>query len=124
MYRVNFLSLQYTKVQKHFDRTQTQISRSSTDSEVEDKSATGWAMADREQRLESPLDTIPATLQQAREILRLARVVKAEAEETKREAQRELELARREKQDAEILKKNAAEILRMAKERLHAAPKH
>ena len=64
-------------------------------------------------------DTVSANLHQAREILRLARVMKKEAEDMRREAQQELELARRERHDAEILKKNATEILRMAKEKLH-----
>ena len=67
------------------------------------------------------LPNIPDNLQKAREILRLAKVVKAEAEEMRREAERELELARRERHDAELLKKNAAEILRIAKDRLKGA---
>ena len=66
----------------------------------------------------SSLDTIPSTLQQAREILRLAQIVKKEVEDMRQEVQRELEMARRERHDAELLKKNAAEILRMAKEKL------
>ena len=68
-----------------------------------------------------PLPPFLATLKQAREILRLAKAVKTEAEEMKGEVQRELELARRERHDAELLKKNAGEILKMAKERLHSA---
>ena len=58
---------------------------------------------------------VPGTLQQAREILRLARAMRAEAEQMKEEAYRELELARRERHDASLLKKNAAEILKIAK---------
>lgn len=117
---------QYTKVKKHSERTQTQVSRSSIESEMEDKVAMDWVMVESNGSEEPPpssLDSIPATLKQAREILRLARVVKADAEQMKQEARRELELARREKLDAELLKQNAAEILRMAKERLHAASK-
>ena len=94
------------------------ISQLSSESEVDEKSE--WVMVGKNAE-ESSLDTVPATLKQAREVLRLAKVVKAEAEQTKREAYRELDLARRERQDAEILKRNAAEILRMAKERLHVA---
>lgn len=63
-------------------------------------------------------DTVPSTLHQSREILRLAQVMKQEVEEMRREVQRELEMARRERQDAELLKRNAIEILRMAKEKL------
>lgn len=59
--------------------------------------------------------SVSGTLQQAKEILRLAQAMKAEAEQMKEEAYRELELARREKHDAFLLKKNAAEILRIAK---------
>ena len=66
-------------------------------------------------------ESVPSCLQQAREILRLARVVKAEVEEMKREVQGELELARKERCDAELLKRNAAEILRMSKEKLKIA---
>ena len=66
----------------------------------------------------SRCDSVPNALRQAMEILRLAKAVKAEAEEMKSEALRELELARSDKRDAEILKTNAAEILKMAKERL------
>ena len=69
----------------------------------------------------SPLDSthnVPGTLRQVKEILRMAQLVKAEADEMREEAKRELELARREKHDAELLKKNAAQILKMAKERL------
>ena len=65
---------------------------------------------------------VPSTLHQAREILRLAQVMKKEIEDMRREVQRELELARRERQDAEIIKKNATEILRMAKEKLSQKP--
>lgn len=73
--------------------------------------------------VEEPLETsqqstIPETLKQAKEVLRLARVVKAEAEQMREEARKELSVARRDRHDAMVLKKNAAEILRMAKERL------
>ena len=73
--------------------------------------------------LQKPEDyaTVPEALQKAREILRLARIVKAEADEARKEVERELELARRDRLDAEILKKNAAEILKMAKDRLKAS---
>ncbi len=64
--------------------------------------------------------SVPGTLQQAKEILRLARATKAEAEQIKEEAYRELELARRERHDASLLKKNAAEILKIAKCKLPA----
>ena len=53
-----------------------------------------------------------------KEILRLAKMIKAEAEEMREEAELELALARRERHDSELLKKNATEILRMAKEKL------
>ena len=62
--------------------------------------------------------TVPETLRQAKEVLRLARVVKAEAEQMREEARKELSIAKKDRHDAMILKKNAAEILRMAKERL------
>lgn len=67
-----------------------------------------------------PSDTcsLSGSLQQAKEILRLARTMKAEAEQMKEEAYRELELARRERHDASLLKKNAAEILKIAKRKL------
>lgn len=67
-------------------------------------------------------DDVPSTLQQSREILRLAQIMKREVEEMRREVQKELEMARRERQDAELLKKNATEILRMAKEKLNRKP--
>ena len=66
-------------------------------------------------------ETVPDCLQQAKEILRLARIVKAEVEEMKKEVQNELELAKKERCDAELLKRNAAEILRMSKEKLKTA---
>ena len=75
------------------------------------------------QGAQTSLDVIPSTLKQAREILRLARVVKAEAEQIKKEAQRELDLARAERRDAELLKRNASGILKMAKEKLQSASK-
>lgn len=62
--------------------------------------------------------SIPDGLQKVREILRLAKAIKAEAEQLREEAEMELGMARRERHDAEILKKNATEILRMAKEKL------
>ena len=64
-------------------------------------------------------DNVPSTLNQSREILRLAQVMKQEVEEMRREVQQELDMARRERQNAELLKINAIEILRMAKEKLH-----
>jgi len=66
-------------------------------------------------------ESVSGTLQQAKEILRLAHLVKTEADEDREIARRELELARREKHDAELLKKNAAQILKMAKERLNGS---
>ena len=63
-------------------------------------------------------NTTAETLKQVREILRLARIAKMEAEDMKKEAARELELARRDRHDAGLLKKNAAEILKIAKEKL------
>ena len=62
--------------------------------------------------------TVPETLRQAKEVLRLAQVVKAEAEQMREEARRELNIAKKDRHEALLLKKNAAEILRMAKERL------
>ena len=62
--------------------------------------------------------TVPETLRQAKEVLRLARVVKAEAEQMREEARKELSIAKKDRHEAMLLKKNAAEILRMAKERL------
>ena len=64
------------------------------------------------------IETVPDCLRQAREVLRLAKAVKAETEEMRQEVLGELELARSERRDAELLKRNAAEILRMAKDRL------
>ena len=66
---------------------------------------------------------VPETLQQAKEILRLAKVVKAEAEQMREEARKELTLAKKDRRDAMLMKKNAAEILRMAKERLGSSTK-
>ena len=63
-------------------------------------------------------EEVSLALKQAKEVLRLAQAVRAEAEEMRKEAQRELELAKRDRYDAEILKKNATEILKMAKEKL------
>lgn len=63
-------------------------------------------------------ETVGKALQQAKEILRLAKVAKAEADQIKKESTRELELAKRERHDASLMKKNAAEILRIAKVKL------
>lgn len=65
--------------------------------------------------------SVSEALKQAKEVLRLAKVVKAEAEEMREEARKELSLVKKDRRDAMILKKNAAEILRMAKERLASA---
>lgn len=79
---------------------------------------TGW-LANQAAVMEGQLpDSTSVTLQQAREILRLARIAKMEAEEMKREAERELQLAKRDRHDAGLLKKNATEILKIAKEKL------
>ena len=64
--------------------------------------------------------TVPETLRQAKEVLRLAQVVKAEAEQMRQEARKELSIAKKDRHEAMLLKKNAAEILRMAKERLNS----
>lgn len=63
-------------------------------------------------------DTPSLNLEQAREVLRLARIARKEAEEMRRRARQELELAERERKDGELIKRNALEILRMAKEKL------
>jgi len=63
-------------------------------------------------------DTTSLNLEQAKEVLRLARIARTEAEEMRRKARQELELAERERKDAELIKRNALEILRMAKEKL------
>ena len=65
------------------------------------------------------VDSIPTALQQAREILRLAQILKKEVEDMRQEVRHELALAQKERQDAELLKKNATEILRMAKSKLN-----
>ena len=65
------------------------------------------------------VDSIPATLQQAREILRLAQILKKEVDDMRQEVHQELALAQKERQAAELLKKNATEILRMAKTKLN-----
>lgn len=98
-------------------------SLSSNDMDMDENSDWPLVEVEGEQGAQTSLDVIPATLKQAREILRLARVVKAEAEQIKQEAQRELNLARTERRDAELLKRNASEILKMAKEKLHSASK-
>lgn len=61
---------------------------------------------------------VSKTLQQAKEVLRLAKAAKVEADQIKKDSSRELELARRERHDASLLKKNAAEILKIAKTKL------
>lgn len=76
------------------------------------------SLADGTEKSHYSSNSVPGTLQQAKEILRLAQAVRAEAEQMKEEAFRELELARRERHDASLLKKNAAEILKIAKTRL------
>ena len=113
---------QYARVNKakYKDSTTSVISNVSQSSASTDENSE-WLMVELEG--EQVGHTIPATLKQAREILRLARVVKAETEQMRQEAQRELELAKVERRDAELLKRNAAEILKMAKERLHLASK-
>ena len=70
--------------------------------------------------LQKPEDisNVPENLMKAKEVLRLALIVKAEAEENRKEIEKELALARRERHDAELMKKNASEILKIAKERL------
>lgn len=70
--------------------------------------------------LQKPEDIsdVPENLMKAKEVLRLALIVKAEAEENRKEIEKELALARRERHDAELMKKNASEILKIAKERL------
>ena len=60
--------------------------------------------------------SIPENLQKAKEILRLAMIVKTEVLEMRREVENELALARRERHDSQLMKQNASEILRMAKE--------
>lgn len=71
-----------------------------------------------EEANEMPHPSISETLKQAKEVLRLAKVVKTEAEQMRDEARKELSIAKKDRHDAMLLKKNAAEILRMAKERL------
>jgi len=61
---------------------------------------------------------IPAHLDQAKEILILAQVVKQEAEQLKKEAAEDREAARRERLEIEQIKKETAEILKMAKEKV------
>lgn len=61
---------------------------------------------------------IPAHLNQAKEILRLAQVVRQEAEQLKKEAAEDREAAKRERIEAEQIKKEAEEILKMAKEKV------
>ena len=68
-------------------------------------------------------DTPPLCLEQAKEVLRLARVARKEAEDIRKKAREELERAEQERKDAEIIKRNALEILRMAKEKLGVASK-
>ena len=61
--------------------------------------------------------SIPAHLDEAKEMLRLAVVARQEAEQLKKEAAEDREAARRERMEAEQLKKNATEMLEMAKEK-------
>jgi len=65
--------------------------------------------------------SVPDHLNQAKEILRLAQVVRQEAEQMKKEAAEDREIARKERIDAEMLKKNATEILKQAKEKAAAS---
>lgn len=55
-------------------------------------------------------------LQKAKEILRLAMIVKTEVLEMRQEVESELAIARRERHDSQLMKQNAAEILKMAKD--------
>ena len=115
-----FPAVQYAKVLSKDERVNSAKNRSSSSPvppeiipmtvPIEDSSDQASSSASRK--------TVPETLQQAREVLRLARVVKAEAEQMREEARKELGIAKKERQEATILKKNAVEILRMAKERL------
>jgi len=86
----------------------------------------GSSLTEGGEKLSSPSDfydkretvTVAKALQQAKEILRLSKVAKDEADQLKEEAIRELDLAKRERHDASLMKKNAAEILKMAKTKL------
>ena len=62
--------------------------------------------------------SVPAHLDQAKELLRLAHVARQEAEQLKKEAAEDREAARRERIEAEQLKKNATEILKTAEEKV------
>jgi len=65
--------------------------------------------------------SVPEHLNQAKEILRLAQVVRQEAEQMKKEAAEDREIARKERIEAETIKKNATEILKQAKEKAAAS---
>ena len=65
--------------------------------------------------------SVPDHLNQAKEILRLAQVVRQEAEQMKKEAAEDREIARKERIEVETLKKNATEILKQAKEKAAAS---
>ena len=105
--------IQYSKVMKKKEKLDSPIL-----SDDEPPPPPLWIGTDRELMT----GNVPSTLQQSREILRLAQILKKEVEDMRREVQQELEMARRERQDAEVLKKNAIEILRMAKEKLNQKP--
>ncbi len=62
------------------------------------------------------ITNVPENLLKAKEILRLAAIVKAEVLEMRNEVESELALARRERHDSQVMKQNAAEILKMAKD--------
>ena len=62
--------------------------------------------------------SIPAHLDQAKELVRLAHVARQEAKQLKKEAAEDREAARRERIEAERLKRNASEILKTAEEKV------
>ena len=97
---------QYAQVHKH---TKTQQSEALDGVAMDDNAFDALS-----KRLGS---SIPAHLDEAKEMLRLAMVVKQEAEQLKKEAAEDREAARRERMEAERLKKNATEMLEMAKEK-------
>ena len=96
---------QYAQVHKHTKTQQSEVLYEAVDDTTLD--------ALRE-RLGS---SIPAHLDEAKEMLRLAMVARQEAEQLKKEAAEDREVARRERVEAEQLKKNATEILEMAKQK-------
>ena len=79
------------------------------------------------QKLEQEFDHFPDTpvlcLNQAKEVLQLARIARKEAEEMRRRAKQELEEAERERKEAELIKMHVIEILKMAKEKLPSEQK-